>query len=69
MCFLSAPRTKSYQILGCVIAEVAPRLNVMYLKAIDANQEQALQNKTFANNSEARQRLQLYREKKAYRGE
>jgi Flp pilus assembly protein TadD len=32
-------------------------------------QEQALQNKAFANNNEARRRLQLYREKKAYRGE
>jgi hypothetical protein len=34
MDFLVAPHAKSYQILGRVIAEAAPRLNVMNLKLI-----------------------------------
>jgi len=33
--FLVTDDAKSYQILGCVIAEAAPRLNVMDLKACD----------------------------------
>jgi hypothetical protein len=34
MCFLSAPRTKSYQILGRVITQATPWLNVMDLKTL-----------------------------------
>ena len=36
MSFLVAQETKSYEILGRVIAEAAPRLNVMALKSLDA---------------------------------
>ena len=36
MSFLVAPETKSYQVLGSVIAQLAPRLNVMDLKTLDA---------------------------------
>jgi hypothetical protein len=35
MGLLVAPGTKSHQILGCVITQSAPRLNVMDLKTLD----------------------------------
>jgi hypothetical protein len=35
MGLLVAPDTKSYQILGRVITQLAPRLNVMDLKTLD----------------------------------
>jgi hypothetical protein len=37
MSFLVAPDTKSYQILGPVIAQTAPRLNVMDLEILHAS--------------------------------
>jgi len=36
MSFLVAPNTKSHQILGRVITQSAPRLNVMDLKTLHA---------------------------------